>query len=418
MEYFNYDQGELRAEEVPLTRIAKTIGTPFYCYSTSNLKNCYQNFSQALIGLNASIFYAVKANSNLAVISTLAREGAGADVVSEGEIRRALVAGIPANRIVFSGVGKTKDELAFALQQGILQINVESEPELETLSTIANEVGINASIAIRINPDIDAGTHDKITTGKKENKFGIPWPNAREVFHRANLMPGINVVGLAMHIGSQLVTLEPFEQAFRIAAAAVKSLREDGISIHHLDLGGGLGVVYGKEKPPSAEAYGNAVRETLGSLDCRLLFEPGRLIVADAGVLVARVIYVKKTQFKSFTIVDAAMNDMIRPALYEAYHAISPIKEPKKATQSSLTSVVGPVCESGDVFAANIPLPPLEADDLLAFKSAGAYGAVMSSTYNSRLLVPEVMVNGSSYAVVRSRPTYDDLINNDSLPPW
>ncbi len=418
MNHFQYVTGVLHAEAVSLADLAAAVGTPFYCYSTATLTRHYKVFADSLGDLDATICYALKANSNLAVIRTLAELGAGADVVSEGELRRALAAGVPANRIVFSGVGKTERELAFALEKGILQINVESEPELLALNKIASERGVKAPIALRVNPDVDAGTHAKITTGRKENKFGIEWTNAHQVYRLARDLPGIDVQGVAVHIGSQLTDLAPFRDAFRRVRDLVAMLQADGIPLRRVDLGGGLGVPYDGALPPLPVDYGQVVRETLGDLGLQLVFEPGRLLVGNAGVLVTRIVYVKEGSTRTFAIVDAAMNDLMRPALYDAYHEIVPVAEPDADAERRPVDVVGPVCESTDIFAAQRPLPPLAAGDLLALRTAGAYGAAMSSGYNSRLLVPEVMVSGEEFAVVRARPTYDEMLALESLPEW
>lgn len=420
MNHFQYRNGQLCAEEVPLARIAAQVGTPFYCYSTATLERHFNVFRQALGNLDATICFAIKANSNVAVIGTLAALGAGADVVSEGELRRALAAGVPASRIVFSGVGKTRGELAFALQAGILQINVESEPELEELNRVAQSLGRRAVIALRVNPDVDANTHEKITTGRKENKFGIEWTRAHRVFRRALELPGIEVAGVAVHIGSQLTELQPFRDAFRRVRDLVLMLRANGVPVSRIDLGGGLGVPYDErnEIPPPPAEYAAIIRDNLGDLGCSFVLEPGRVLVGNAGILVSRVVYVKDGATRTFVVCDAAMNDLMRPALYEAYHQILPVVEASPALERHPVDVVGPICESGDTFAKQRPLPPLENGDLIAFATAGAYGASMSSTYNSRPLVPEVMVKGDSFAVVRRRPTYEDMLALESMPDW
>ena len=415
---FAYLGGALHCDGVPLARIATAVGTPFYCYSSGALEAQYRRFADAFADQNAAICYAVKANSNLAVIRTLARLGAGADIVSEGELRRALAAGIPPARIVFSGIGKTRDEIAFALSAGIHQINVESEPELDALSEIATAMGVDAAIALRVNPDVDARTHAKISTGKKENKFGIELGRVRAVALRAAGLPGIALRGLAVHIGSQLTDLAPFRLAFTRLAELVGELRDAGLPIDRLDLGGGLGVAYHGETPPSLVDYAALVKGTVGNLGVALALEPGRLLVADAGVLVARVIHVKEGTTRRFLILDAAMNDLIRPALYEAWHDIVPLQQPGPGAPTAPVDVVGPVCETGDTFAAQRVLPPVADGELVAILSAGAYGAVMSSTYNSRLLVPEVLVRGSDFAIVRPRTSYQDLLSQDSIPGW
>ena len=418
MDYFTYKGGVLHAENVPLPTLADAVGTPFYCYSTATLQRHYRVFADALTGLDVGIYYAVKANDNLAVIRTLADEGAGADVVSEGEIRKVRAVGVAPDKIIFSGIGKTRTEMAFALEAGILQFNVESEPELEALSDLAQARNASVDIAIRINPDVDAGTHHKISTGLKDNKFGIPWPEARSAFAKAAALPGLNVRGVAIHIGSQVTQLAPFERAFTIATDAVHQLREEGHQIDRLDLGGGLGVPYGLAHPPSPADYGTMVRRVTEGLRCRLMFEPGRLIVANAGILVTRVIYVKPSAKKFFVITDAAMNDLIRPTLYGAHHQVLPVLQSRNDGTPRTIDIVGPVCETGDILAENRDIPVPIADDLLVLRSAGAYAAVMASTYNARPLVPEVMVRGAAHAVVRERQTYDALLATNALPNW
>ena len=417
MDHFQYRSGEMFAEEVPISRLADDVGTPFYCYSTATLKRHYRVFADALNGLDASICYAVKANSNIAVIAALARLGAGADVVSIGEMKRALVAGVPAANILFSGVGKTEDEMASALKAGVLQINVESAPELETLSTVASSLGIDANVAIRVNPDVDALTHEKISTGKSENKFGVDWPEVPGVYARATALPGINVTGVAVHIGSQLLDLDPFRQAYGMVVDLVRTLRADGHRIEHLDLGGGLGIPYDNEQPPSPKEYGTMVKEVVGDLDCKIFFEPGRLIAGNAGILVTRVVRVKKDKARTFIIVDAAMNDLVRPTLYNAHHAIVPVSEAPDGAKLTEVEVVGPICETGDTFGRQF-LPEPGEGDLLAIRTAGAYGAVMASAYNTRALVPEVMVNGADASVIRDRISVDDMLSRESLPDW
>lgn len=418
MDHFAYKGGVLHAEDVPLARIAEAVGTPFYCYSAATLERHYRVFAEGFEGLDPLICYSVKANSNLAVIATLAAQGAGADVVSEGEIRRALAGGVPANKIVFSGVGKTRNEMTIALNAGILQFNIESEPELAALSEVAAAMGATAQIAVRVNPDVDAATHDKIATGRKEDKFGIPWPQAREVYRTAAALPGIEVVGLAMHIGSQLHDLAPFEAAFTLAAGAVTELRSDGHDMRRLDLGGGLGVPYGNDAPPLPAEYAAMVRRCVGDLGCQLMFEPGRLLAANAGILVCRVVYVKETDYKTFFVVDAAMNDLLRPTLYNAWHEIVPLKEAPADAARRPVDIVGPICETSDILAHAWPMPEVVADDLLAVRTAGAYGAVMASTYNSRLLVPEVLVKESEFSVVRVRQTFEEMLSRERLPAW
>ncbi len=421
MHHFAYRDGVLHAEDVSLARIAAEVGTPFYCYASATIERHYRVLQQAFAGLDTLLCYAIKANSNQAVIATLARLGAGMDVVSEGELRRALAAGVPADRIIFAGVGKTREEMAFAVREGIRGFNVESEPELEALSEVAAGLGRTARVALRVNPDVDAKTHAKISTGKAENKFGVPYDDAPRLYARAARLPGIEVAGVHMHIGSQIVDLAPFRDAFTLMRDLVDELRRTGHRIEHLDIGGGLGVPYdstANDIAPSPDAYAAVVRETLGGLGLKIVLEPGRVIVANAGILVARAIYAKHGRDKTFTVVDAAMNDLIRPTLYEAEHEIWPVSELAAGAAPVVQDVVGPVCETGDYLALNRALPPFAAGDLLAFMTAGAYGAAMSSTYNSRLLVPEVLVKGADWSVVRPRPTYADLIGLDRLPEW
>jgi diaminopimelate decarboxylase len=420
MHHFDYRDGVLHAEAVNLESLAQSVGTPFYCYSTATIERHYRVFADAFAGADALVCYAMKANSNQAVLRTLAQQGAGADVVSGGELKRALTAGIPPNKILFSGVGKTADELRLALSHDILSINVESEPELELLSQVASGMGRTARISIRVNPDVDARTHAKISTGKSENKFGIPLSRAREVYARAAKLPGIRVTGVVMHIGSQIIDLAPFADAFALLAEFVRTLRGDGHAISHVDFGGGLGVPYRSdiEAPPDPKAYADVVKRALGGLDCTLVFEPGRLIVGNAGILVARVLYVKQGEAKTFVIVDAAMNDLIRPTLYEAHHDIVPVREPAAGAPVALVDVVGPVCETGDYLALGRKLPQLAAGDLIAVMTAGAYGAVQAGTYNTRPLVPEVLVKGDQVAVIRPRVAVEDLIALDRPAPW
>lgn len=420
MHHFEYRHGVLYAEDVSLTRLAEEVGTPFYCYSTATLERHYRVLAHAFRDLDALVCFAVKANSNQAVLTTIARLGAGMDVVSEGELRRARAAGVPASRIIFAGVGKTREEMAHALEEGILGFNVESEPELHALSEVARSLGRTARYAIRVNPDVDARTHAKISTGKSENKFGIPFRDARALYGRAAKLPALEAAGIHMHIGSQITDLKPFRDAFQLMRELVLDLRRDGIRLHHLDIGGGLGVPYHGEGdvPPHPDDYAKVVQETLGDLHMKVVLEPGRMIVGNAGILVTRVIYVKEGADRTFAIVDAAMNDLVRPTLYEAYHDIVPVEERKRTMPPVLQDVVGPVCETGDYLGLERQLPPMEPGDLLAVMTAGAYGAVMSSSYNSRLLIPEVLVNGADYAVVRPRPTYDQLIGLDRIPSW
>ena len=420
MHHFSYRGGVLHAEGVSLARIAEDVGTPFYCYSTATLERHYRVLSEAFQGTDHLICFAVKANSNQAVLRTMARLGAGMDVVSEGELRRARAAGVPADKIIFAGVGKTRDELAYAVSEGVLGFNVESEPELEALSEVASRQRKTARISIRVNPDVDARTHAKISTGKSENKFGIPFLDAPRLYAQAARLPGIRISGIHMHIGSQITDLMPFRDAFRLMRELVIGLRREGHELEHLDLGGGLGVPYRgtNDVPPHPDEYAATAKAALGDLGLKLILEPGRMIAGNAGVLVSRVICSKRGADKIFTIVDAAMNDLIRPTLYEAHHDIWPVREAKLALEHQVQDVVGPVCETGDYLALGRSLPPLEPGDLIAIMTAGAYGAVMSSTYNSRLLVPEVLVRENEYAVVRPRPTYGDLIDLDRVPDW
>ena len=420
MRSFAYRNGALHAEDVALATIAEAVGTPFYCYSSAAITGRFKEFRDAFAGQNAIISYAMKANSNQAVLTTLAELGAGMDVVSEGELRRARAAGVPGERIIFSGVGKTLAEMNLALDENIFCFNVESEPELDALSRAASARGAVAPIAVRVNPDVDARTHAKIATGKSENKFGVPISRARDVYAYARTLPGLNVHGVDMHIGSQITDLQPFDDAFALLAEFVRALRADGHSINHVDLGGGLGIAYRSDNnpPPSPEAYAKLVAKRTAALGCKVILEPGRLIVGNAGVLVASVIYLKKGKNKRFVIVDAAMNDLVRPTLYDAHHEILPVKEPEPGAYPMRSDVVGPVCESGDYLALDRDLAELAAGDLVAVMSAGAYGAVQAGTYNTRLLVPEVLVKGAEYAIVRPRTTYEELIGLDTLPPW
>jgi diaminopimelate decarboxylase len=421
MHHFAYRGGVLCAEDVALPAIAEAVGTPFYCYSSATIERHFEVFRAAFAGQNALVFYAMKANSNQAVIATLARLGAGMDVVSEGELRRARAAGVPGNRIIFSGVGKTEAEMTLGLDEEILCFNVESEPELEALSALATARGATAPIAIRVNPDVDARTHAKISTGKSENKFGVPISRAREVYARARALPGLAIRGVDMHIGSQITDLEPLDNAFALIAEFVTVLRADGHAIEHVDLGGGLGIPYRTDNnpPPFPQAYADVVARHTRALGCSVYLEPGRLIVGNAGVLVASVIFVKKGENKSFVIVDAAMNDLVRPTLYEAHHDILPVKAPAPRSAKWIRAdVVGPVCESGDFLALDRDIPAVAAGELIAIMSAGAYGAVQAGTYNSRLLVPEVLVKGADFALIRRRPSYEELIALDTLPPW
>jgi diaminopimelate decarboxylase len=414
----SYRSGELHAEDVPVSRIAAAVGTPFYLYSTAGFTALYRRFAEALAPEAPLICYAVKANSNLAVLRHFAGLGAGADVVSEGELRRVLAAGVPPERIIFSGVGKTAAEIEAALAADIHQINVESLPELRRLSDIAGAQGRIARVGIRVNPDVDAHTHVKISTGRKENKFGIELDEAVAAYRLAEELPGIEPVGLAVHIGSQLVDLEPYRRAFERAAELILELRAIGLAVTRMDLGGGIGIRYHAERPLEPTSYARLVREIFGSLGLALAFEPGRALSASAGLLVSQVVYVKESSAKRFVIVDAAMNDLIRPALYDAWHDIVPVRLPGPGASLNPADVVGPVCETGDTFAVDRDLPPLAEGDLVAFTAAGAYGAVMSTTYNSRLLVPEVLVSGDRFAVIRARPSYDALLSLDTIPDW
>jgi len=420
MNHFEYRDGALYAEDVAIADIAAAVGTPFYCYSTATLVRHFRVFRDALAGMDTLICYAMKANSNQAVLKTLLAEGAGMDVVSEGELRRALAAGCPPEKIVFSGVAKTAREIALALDTGILCFNVESEPELERISEIATAKGATATISLRINPDVDAKTHAKITTGKAENKFGIPYVRAREVYARAATLPGIKVAGVDMHIGSQITDMGPYDEAYGLLADLVRDLRADGHVIDHVDGGGGLGIPYhlGEEAPPDPTVYAAIVRKRLGNLGGRILFEPGRMIVGNAGILVSEVVYVKEGAAKTFVIVDAGMNDLIRPTLYEAHHDVQPVAEPKPGAREIFADVVGGVCETGDFLALDRTMATVEPGDLIAVMTAGAYGAVQGSSYNTRPLAAEVLVNGREFAVIRPRQTYEDLIGMDKLPPW
>ena len=420
MHHFAYRAGVMHAEAVDLTALAEAVGTPFYCYSTATLERHYRVFAQAFADVPSLVCYAMKANSNQAVIATLAKLGAGADVVSGGELKRALAAGIPPERIMFSGVGKTAAELAAAVDAGILCINVESEPELDALSAIAASKGRVACVSIRVNPDVDARTHAKIATGKSENKFGIPISRAREVYAHAAKLKGLRVAGVDMHIGSQITDLQPFDDAFALLSEFVRTLRGDGHHIEHVDLGGGLGIPYREdnEPPPDPDAYAAIVKRATRGLDCKLIFEPGRMIVGNAGILVTRVIYVKRGEAKRFIIADAAMNDLIRPTLYEAHHDIRPVREPAADAPRILADVVGPVCETGDYLALDREMAEPAPGDLLAVMTAGAYGAVQAGTYNTRALVPEVLVKGDQWSLVRPRMDVDALIALDRMPNW
>ncbi|MCI2399544.1 diaminopimelate decarboxylase [Aliiroseovarius subalbicans] len=420
MDHFLYRDGILHAEDVAIPEIAAKVGTPFYAYSAATLTRHINLFHEALDGMEHLVCFAVKSNSNLAVLKLLGDLGAGMDVVSGGEYRRAIAAGVPGNRIVFSGVGKTRDEMRLALTHGIRQFNLESEPEMLALSAVASEMGVTAPVTVRVNPDVDAKTHAKIATGKSENKFGIPIARAREVYGQIATMPGLKIVGIDVHIGSQLTDLEPFRQAYEKVAALTRQLREDGHEILRLDLGGGLGIPYERsnDAPPLPIEYGQVIRETVGDLGCEIEIEPGRLISGNAGIMVTGVIYVKQGEGRNFLIVDSAMNDLVRPAMYEAHHDIVPVIESAPGVEQERYDIVGPICETGDTFAKERDLAPLAAGDLVAFRSAGAYGAVMASEYNSRPLIPEVLVMGDQFAVIRARPTYEEMLERDTIPAW
>ncbi|MCO5134338.1 MAG: diaminopimelate decarboxylase [Phyllobacteriaceae bacterium] len=420
MNHFQYRQGILHAEDVPLPQIAAEVGTPFYCYSTATLERHYNVFSGAFGDIPTLVCYAMKANSNQSVLTTLARLGCGADVVSGGELKRALAAGIPPEKIMFSGVGKTDAEMDAALEAGILCFNVESVPELHALSSRAVALGKTAPVSFRINPDVDAKTHAKISTGKKEDKFGVPWEQAEEIYALAASLPGIAVTGIDMHIGSQITELEPFDHAFSRLEGLVRRLRAEGHAIHHVDLGGGLGIPYrgDNDPPPGPDAYADIVKRHVRALDCQVIFEPGRLIVGNAGILVGSVIYRKEMPHKTFLIADTGMNDLIRPTLYDAWHDIRAVVEPAADAEWSSCDVVGPVCETGDFMAHDRPLPPLQRGDLFAIYSAGAYGAVQAGTYNTRPLVPEVLVNGDRFAVIRPRLEADEILSLDRIADW
>jgi diaminopimelate decarboxylase len=420
MNHFDYRNGVLHAEAVDLLALADAVGTPFYCYSTATLERHYRVFADAFADVKSLVCYSLKANSNQSVLKTLAKIGAGADVVSGGELKRALAAGIAREKILFSGIGKTEAELRQALAEDILCINVESEPELELLSRLATEMGRTARISIRVNPDVDSGTHAKISTGKSENKFGIPLGHARAVYARAAKLPGIKVTGVDVHIGSQITDLAPMEAAFRILAEFVTTLRADGHTISHVDFGGGLGIPYhlDRQAPPAPAAYAEMVKRVSHNLGCTLMFEPGRMIVGNAGILVTRVIYLKRGDARNFVIIDAAMNDLIRPTLYEAHHDILPVRLAELGAPAIVADVVGPVCESGDYLALGRIMPEPKPGDLLAVMTAGAYGAVQSGTYNTRALIPEVLVKDDQYAVIRPRVEVDALIELDRPAPW
>ncbi|NDF12653.1 MAG: diaminopimelate decarboxylase [Proteobacteria bacterium] len=419
MDHFNYHKGWLAAEDVSIKTLAEEIGTPFYCYSTATLVRHYRVFAEGFKEIPTQICYALKANSNIAVIKTLANEGAGADCVSEGEVMRALKAGVDPKKIVFSGVGKSRGEMAFALKKKIGQFNVESREELKMLSEVAASLSVTANIAIRVNPDVDAHTNDKITTGRKTDKFGIGWEEVKETYADAKRYGSLNVVGVSTHIGSQITDLAPFEAAFKRVVGLVEELRTEGYAIKRLDLGGGLGIPYHHTKiPPSPADYARLITTLVKPLQVELIVEPGRVLCGNAGILVSRVILVKRTPHRTFAVIDAGMNDLIRPTLYSAHHDIVPVEEVLNKKVFEKMDVVGPVCETGDVFARDRELPQLKEGDLIAFRSAGAYGAVMAGTYNTRLLVPEVMVNGEKHAVIRARESYKQLLAHDKVPGW
>ncbi len=421
MNHFEYCDGVLHAESVDLRAVAREVGTPFYCYSTATLTRHYQVFRNSFADVDALICFAMKANSNQAVLKTFANLGAGMDVVSEGELRRARAVGVPGSRITFSGVGKTDREIALALDEKILCFNVESEPELKAISRIATARNTRAKISIRVNPDVDAKTHHKISTGKSENKFGIPISHARDVYSRAAKLPGIEISGIDMHIGSQITDLEPFDAAFALLSDFIRTLRADGHKIDHLDLGGGLGIPYNDQEDPASyhpDRYAEVVKRHTHNLGCKLVFEPGRLLVGNAGVLVTQVLYIKHGDARTFVIVDAAMNDLVRPTLYDAFHDIKPVVRPPEGATYAVVDLVGPVCESGDFLAQSRKMALPTEGDLLAVMSAGAYGAVQAGTYNSRLLIPEVLVNEDQWSIVRPRQSYEELIGLDRIPTW
>lgn len=420
MDHFLYKNGELHAEDVPLSAIAASVGTPAYVYSSATFTRHVEVLQDALSGMDHLICYAMKANSNQAILRLMASLGTGVDVVSGGEYARAKAAGFSGDRIVFSGVGKTRAEMEQAIAGGIRQFNLESEPEMLVLSDVASAMGATVPVTVRVNPDVDARTHEKIATGKAENKFGIPIERARDVYAQIASLPGLQAVGIDVHIGSQLTELEPYELAYRKVAELTELLRAEGHQISRLDLGGGLGIPYERtnEAPPLPSDYGALVKRTVGHLGCEIEIEPGRLIAGNAGVLLSEVIYVKSGEDREFLILDAAMNDLIRPAMYSAWHEIEPVKQPAPGVDQRPFDIVGPVCESGDTFARARSMAPVSAGDLVCFRSAGAYGAVMSSEYNSRPLIPEVLVHGDQFAVIRPRPTFDDMINRDTIPSW
>ncbi len=420
MRHFDYKNGELYAEDVPLREIAEKVGTPVYVYSTATFERHYAVFANSFEGIDALVAYSVKANSNIAILATLAKMGAGADVVSGGELARALLAGIPGHKIVFSGVGKTRQEMQDGLTAGIHVFNVESQAELEALNEVALSIGKRAPIAFRVNPDVTAGGHDKISTGKKENKFGIAWSSAEEAYAHAATLSGIEIVGVDVHIGSQIVDLAPFEMAIAKVGGLIRRLREAGHTIKSFDIGGGLGIPYGdnsRTPPPPAE-YGAMVKRLTADMDVEMIFEPGRMIAGNAGVLLSKVLYVKNGEDRDFLILDAAMNDLIRPALYDAYHDMEPVKAPGVNAKDATYDVVGPICESGDTFTKGRDMPVLQADDLIVMHSAGAYGAAQSSQYNTRPLVPEVLVKGDKFQIIRERPTVAEILKSERIPDW
>ncbi len=420
MHHFTYKSGILHAENTPVPDIAAQVGTPFYCYSTATIVRHFKVFDEPFGDIDHLTCYAMKANSNQAVIKTLGDIGAGMDIVSGGELKRALAAGIGAEKIIFSGVGKTEIEISDALEAGILCFNVESESELHLISLVATATRKTANISLRINPDVDAKTHAKIATGKAENKFGIPWTRAQEVYALAASLPGMKVCGIDLHIGSQIVDLEPYRIAYERIGELVGILRNDGHDIQHVDLGGGLGVPYrdGDNEPPLPSEYADVIKKAVGSLGCKIITEPGRLIAGNAGILVARVVHMKHGENKHFAIIDAAMNDILRPTLYEAHHEILSVRQPLAETDTQIVDVVGPVCETGDYIATGRELPVLKQNDLVAIMTAGAYGAVQSGTYNTRALIPEVLVNDDQFAIVRRRMEVEDIIELDQTAPW
>lgn len=416
MDHFSYKKNELHAEEIPLSKIIKEVGTPFYCYSTATLERHFKVFRDSFSPLKPTICYAVKANSNISVIKTLANMGAGADVVSEGEIRRAIAAGVPENKIIFSGVGKTKEEIAFGIKEKIFQFNVESEPELYAVDEVARSFGVKAPVAIRVNPDVDAKTHKKITTGRKKDKFGIDISKAKAVYEKAKKLKGIKIQGISTHIGSQITTIKPFREAFTRVTNFYNTLNSEGYKLTTLDLGGGLGIPYGDETPPTPAEYGKMVKEVVGKTECQLFFEPGRVIVGNAGIMVSKIIYVKDTGKKVFYILDAGMNDLIRPSYYDAFHEIVPVK--KKASKKIRADIAGPVCETGDIFAKDRLIEKLNEGDAIAFRTCGAYGSAMASNYNSRPLIPEVLVKGDEFSITRPRQNFVELLADEKLAKW